>query len=212
MSTLKFYLLLSTVLFLITEAHAQITGELESESVNVNGIVVTSDSLKPIPFATISINKQLRGTFSNNSGYFSFIAYPSDTIQFSAVGFKTDSYVLPEVMEGSSYSIIEVLVRDTVLLEEVVVYSFPSIEGLTRAFMEVDLPKKEVNRTIKTHQNLNKILEEDVIFGKYATYDVNDGYTRLYNTGLVPPNNLLNPITWSTFIEDIKKKKKLDRR
>jgi hypothetical protein len=202
-----FFFLLTLSLTFPIETKAQ-----DQKGITISGIVVNADSLQAVPYTTITINNLLRGTFSDNSGHFSFIASPGDTLQFSSVGYKTDTYILPTTLIGDHYSIIEVLVTDTILLEEIVIYSFPSAEEFSRRFIEINLPDQPVDRMDKNKKEMKKILEEDLIFNKYPVYDVNDGYTRIYNSGIIPPNNLLNPIAWSNYIDDIRKSRQLSRR
>ena len=206
MNCFCFLLLLAIGLFFSRATQAQ-----NLKDITISGIVVNSDSLQAVPYSTITINNLLRGTFSDNSGHFSFIASPGDTLQFSSVGYKTHTYILPATLVGDHYSMIEVLVKDTILLEEIVIYSFPSAEEFSKRFLELNVPD-QAERALTAKAEMKKILEEDIIFNKYPVYDVNDGYTRIYNSGIIPPNNLLNPIAWSNYIADIRKSRQLSRK
>ncbi|MBK8414354.1 MAG: hypothetical protein IPL22_07465 [Bacteroidetes bacterium] len=50
--------------------------------IQFSGIVVTGDSLRAVPFVSIIIKNSYRGTISDYNGFFSFVAQPSDTIEF----------------------------------------------------------------------------------------------------------------------------------
>ena len=55
--------------------------------VQFSGVIVTFDSLKPIPFSSIMIKNTNRGTVSDYYGFFSFVAKMKDTIEFTALVF-----------------------------------------------------------------------------------------------------------------------------
>ena len=49
--------------------------------VQFTGVVVTGDSLKPVPYTHIIDRTRNRGTISDYYGYFSFVAQRGDTIE-----------------------------------------------------------------------------------------------------------------------------------
>ena len=62
---------------------------LAQEVVIVKGIVADSANHRPIQFVNIVVKKTYRGTTTDQKGYFSLSAHPSDTLQFSYIGYKT---------------------------------------------------------------------------------------------------------------------------
>ncbi|MEO0331895.1 MAG: hypothetical protein AAF223_09440, partial [Bacteroidota bacterium] len=100
------------------------------------------------------------------------------------------------------YSIVQGLVRDTILLEEVIISSLPTTSEFMESFSNSELDFAERIEGMQT--DLQTLLEEDIVLGKYQP---TDGVTRMYNIdwGMVPPNNFLNPIRWSQFIRDLRK-------
>ena len=46
----------------------------DDDLIQFSGVVVTRDSLAPVPFATILVKNTSRGTTSDYYGYFSFVA------------------------------------------------------------------------------------------------------------------------------------------
>ncbi|MFT3885764.1 MAG: carboxypeptidase-like regulatory domain-containing protein [Flavobacteriales bacterium] len=95
------YLLL-LLAFSATCAFAQPGKKAARPLVQFSGVVVTGDSLEPVPFASIITKGSFRGTISDVYGYFSFVAQPGDTLQFSAVGFKRGEYVIPTASRTTS--------------------------------------------------------------------------------------------------------------
>ncbi|MDX1630078.1 MAG: carboxypeptidase-like regulatory domain-containing protein, partial [Fulvivirga sp.] len=132
--------------------HAQ---EVEPEAVRLTGIVLDADTREPVPYVSIRISGTQYGTSSDNTGYFSLFINPGDTLLFSSIGYQDGAFVMPFVIEGSSYSLVQLLRKETVLLQEVVVFPWPSLESFEQAFIDAEpMPEmkdvvKEVNRDIR---------------------------------------------------------------
>ncbi|MEM8967419.1 MAG: carboxypeptidase-like regulatory domain-containing protein [Bacteroidota bacterium] len=195
----------ATLLYLagICTLYAQDNDFTDSQNlINVSGIVFSTDSIKALPYVSIHVNHLPRGTISNSVGYFNLDVLPNDTLFFSAVGYKSTQFILPSFLVGQHYSIVQGLVRDTILLEEVVISSLPTTSEFMTSFSNNELDFAERIESMQTE--LETLLEEDIVLGKYQP---TEGFTRMYNIdwGMVPPNNFLNPIRWSQFIRDLRK-------
>ena len=90
--------------------------------VQFSGVVVEGDSLQPIPYTSIIVQNGYRGTVSDYFGYFSFVAQEGDTIEFSAIGFNSAFFIIPDTLTNNKYSLIQVLKVDTVRLAITDVY------------------------------------------------------------------------------------------
>ena len=101
----------------------------------VEGVIVTGDSLRPISFVSIVIKNSYRGTISDFNGFFSFVAQMNDTIEFSALGYKKSTYVIPDTLKTDRYSLIKILSKDTILLQETVIYPWPTKDQFKYAFL-----------------------------------------------------------------------------
>jgi hypothetical protein len=77
---------------------AQNRVKMHGQLVQFSGIVVDRDSVQKVPYVAILDKRSSSGCMSDNSGYFSFIAIPGDTVIFQAIGFKTNYYVLPDTL------------------------------------------------------------------------------------------------------------------
>ena len=178
--------------------------EAEGELIQFSGIVVTADSLKPVPYTNIAIKNTWRGTIADYYGYFSFVAYKSDTILFSAVGFKKGIYAIPDTITGNRYSMIQVMAADTILLTQTVIYPWPSKEKFKEAFLKFDVPDDDYERAKK---NLDMALLRDII----ADYPMDGSMNyrnsmqlfqdKLYYNGQTQPITVLNPFAWAEFIK-----------
>jgi hypothetical protein len=182
--------------------------------VQFSGVVVEGDSLKPVPYTSIIIKNNSRGTVSDFYGYFSFVAQESDTIEFSAIGFNSALFVIPDTLSNNKYSLIQVLKSDTVRLSLTEVYPWPTKEQFKKAFLKLELPEDDI---VRADKNMARSDNKDMMTGMAMDASMNQLYStqkyqsRLYYAGQLPPNNLLNPIAWAKFIQawkngDFKKK------
>lgn len=172
--------------------------------VQFSGVVVSSDSLQPVAFASIFDKSTRRGTVSDYYGYFSFVAGLGDTIVFSFVGYKRSTFVIPDSLADGQYSIIHMMDKDTIFLKETKVYPWPSKEEFADAFLNMDT---QMDDLAKARQNLSG---ENMAFAAARlptegsmTYkwEQQQYQTRIYYNGQAPPMNILNPIAWGQFID-----------
>ncbi|MGL6266855.1 MAG: carboxypeptidase-like regulatory domain-containing protein, partial [Chitinophagaceae bacterium] len=75
--------------------------------VQLYGVVMTADSLRGLPAVSIIVKGTGRGTLTNNQGVFSIVVLKGDEIEFSFVGFKPKSTVIPRNLVGNQYSMIQ---------------------------------------------------------------------------------------------------------
>jgi hypothetical protein len=172
--------------------------------IQFSGVVVTGDSLLPVPFASIGTKGSFRGTVSDVFGYFSFVAQVGDTLQFAAVGFKRDWYAIPDSMTASKYSIIHVMHPDTILLDPLMVYPWPTKEQFADAFMNLRLNDDDYQTALKrlsTAEVLQRMENMPPDAGLSQQYAMAVENTRLYNQGSAPTIGLLNPIAWAQFMQ-----------
>ena len=172
--------------------------------VQFSGVVVTGDSLEPVPFTSILTRGSYRGTISDVYGYYSFVAQAGDTLEFAAVGFKRGNYVIPDTLKESKYSMIHVLFPDTMLLSPLEVYPWPSREQFRDAFMALNVADDEYQRVLKHLNSAEAIQRMENLppdAGLAAHYQSALDNTRIYNQGMAPTINLFNPIAWAQFVQ-----------
>ena len=205
--TLLFLTLLGINL-LNSTALAQVDANEKRELIQFSGVIVTGDSLNKVPYVNIIITNSNRGTISDFFGYFSFVAQEQDTIQFSAVGFKKAQFVIPDSLSINRYSLIQLMVRDTILLPETFIYPWPTKEQFRQAFMNLNIPDDDLERA-KKNLELAEMRERYKATGMDASMNFTNAMqeqsSKLYYAGQDPPIGLLNPIAWVKFIEAWKK-------
>ncbi|MBP6574687.1 MAG: carboxypeptidase-like regulatory domain-containing protein [Flavobacteriales bacterium] len=212
MNILRSLLFTSTVVLLASHASAQADTRT---LIQFSGVVVTGDSLAAVPFTNVLIKNSYRGTMSDVFGYFSFVAQEGDTLLFSAIGFKRSQYVVPTDLTEKKYSIIHQLESDTILLKEFTVYPWPSREQFDQAFLALDLPDDDYQRSLKNLSPAEMMQRmENLPPDAYQSfsYAMAQDRTKLYQSGGTPSINLFNPIAWAQFLQawrngDFKKKK-----
>ena len=179
----------------------------QDKLIQFSGVVVSSDSLQPIPFANVIIRNARRGTFTDFYGFFSFVAVKGDTIDFQYVGYKSSSYLLPDTLNDNHYSIIQILVRDTINLKEAVIFPWPSKDEFKRAFLELQLPNDDFRRAQRNFELAQmKEVRNQVPYDGSINYKMalQQRQTQLYTAGQYPTLSVLNPLAWAAFIQSWK--------
>lgn len=181
-----------------------------------SGVLLTSDSLMAVPFANIIIKDSHRGTISDYFGYFSFVAQRGDTIVFSSIGFKDAEFIIPDSLRSQQYSLIKMMDLDTVLLDEAVIYPWPTKEQFRQAFLDLRLPeddKQRAERNLARAEMRERMMAMRADGSESFKIAMQTHSAQLYYAGQLPPNNLLNPLAWAKFIKawkngDFKRKNK----
>ena len=201
----KFFLSLISLTFFFNNLDAQAPAR---KVVQFSGVVVSGDSLQPVPYANIITKGTYRGTVSDFFGFYSFVAQENDTVEFSSLGYKKSYYVIPTNLPESRYSIIQVLNKDTFELATTVIYAWPTREQIYEYFLTAPVPDDDVERARKNLAQ-EKISDMAINMPMDASMNFRNSMsnfnTRLYTAGQIPMNNLLNPIAWAKFVEAWKK-------
>lgn len=190
-------------IFACTLSLSQLNAQSDS-LIQFSGLVLTSDSLVAVPNTNVYIKHIGRGTVTNMKGFFSLIVEPGDTIMFSNIGYKKKEYAVPMDLKEKRYSVIQLLTRDTINLDETVVYAWPSPRQFKEAFLSLHIPADQLERARK---NLEREKMQEI--ANYLPRDANeqmDFYAReqaaeYYYYGQIPPMNIFNPIAWAKFFK-----------
>lgn len=172
--------------------------------IQLSGLVVTGDSLKPVPFATVMIKNTRRGTSTNYHGFFSLGVRELDTLVFSSVGYKKSYYIVPDTLKESKYSAIQMLTKDTIHLDEMVIYPWPTRRQFKYAFIHADVPHDDYDRAMENLARAEmKERLQNMPMGAAANYRhyVNQQANQLYYAGQQPPMRIFDPIAWAQFFQ-----------
>ena len=204
---MRIYLLFFTLLIGFTSTLNAQNGGKKKDLIQFSGVLVSSDSLDQVSYASVVDKTTGKGTMSDYYGYFSFVTRPGDTIIFNAFGYKTSSYIVPDSLKEIRYSIIHVMTPDTLLLPEVDIYPWPSREEFARAFVEMDPYDDALRRAQKqlSGESLAFIASRAPTDGRLSyNWESEQRQTQIYTQGQTPMNNLLNPAAWGRFIDSWK--------
>ena len=192
--------------------------EKTEELIQFSGVVLTADSIHPVPFTNISIKNTKYGTVADYYGYFSLVARKADTILFSAIGYKQGVFVIPDTVTENRYSLIQVMPSDTIMLPQTVIYPWPSKEQFKEAFLYYKVPDDDIERAKKNlrpeliHALADAYVMDGSLNYKYSMQQMQDKY---YYNGQLQPISILNPFAWAQFIKawkegKFKRKKKVE--
>ena len=176
----------------------------DEDLVQFSGVVVTADSLKPVPFTHIVVKHSRWGTVADYYGYFSFVAKKLDTVVFSAVGYKKSFYVIPDTITRNRYSLIKAMTADTLMLDETVIYPWPTKEQFREAFVNLHVPDDDLERARKNlaKAEMRERAENLAMDGSmnYKNYMQWEGYKNYY-IGQTQPISILDPFAWAKFFK-----------
>ncbi len=183
--------------------HAGAQGIYENV-VQINGVVMTADSLRAVPGTIVIVKNKNRGVESSNLGVFSIVVFKGDTLQFSALGFRGKEYVVPKDIEGQYVSLIQLMVQDTFYLPETIIRPMPTKEEFDYAFKNWKIPddKYEIARKNTDELTLRAMaymLPRDGRENQAAYQNMQSQQAVYY--GQVQPMNLFNPLKWAEFYE-----------
>ncbi|WP_157569621.1 carboxypeptidase-like regulatory domain-containing protein [Hymenobacter ginkgonis] len=132
------------LLVCLTFGRAQAQAGSPLPTVRVSGTVSVAGSKKPIPGASVQIQRTRTGVAANAEGNFLITALSTDTLLFRAIGYKSHRLVLG----GTALSQLVVqmaLVRDSVQLGEVrVTADRPDRASINRALRNIKRPTPPV--------------------------------------------------------------------
>jgi len=198
---------------MIGKAKAQFE-TVKDSVVQLFGIVMTADSLKGIEAVSVTIRGSNRGTITNRQGVFSIVALKGDIIDFTHVQYKPKTISVPRNLEGNQYSVVQLMIEDTVYLPATIIRPRPTPQQFARDFVNNQVPDDDIeiarqNNTAAKRRALMQSTPGDG--GEATSLQLRNVATQATYQGQVPPMNIFSPAAWSEFIQawkrgDFKKK------
>jgi hypothetical protein len=211
-------LLFITLLFISAGLFAQVQQPTLKQQPNpliqLSGLVVSIDSLRPLPLVSIRIKNSNKGTFTDEGGFFSFVVKKTDTIVFSFIGYKAVEYIVPADLQKTKYSIIQPMAEDTIYLNTAVIRSYPTPDEFDYYFVKATIPDAYYEASTRNlrKKTLENIAQSMTMDGSESQrYAAQQQAYRYYYNGQLPPNRIFDPFAWGQFFEawkrgDYKKK------
>jgi hypothetical protein len=172
--------------------------------VQLYGIVMTADSLVGIPAVSILVKGQNRGTLTNNQGVFSIVVLKGDEVEFTHVSYQSKTVKVPLNLVGNQYSIVQLMVADTVYLPATIIKPRPTPEQFFRDFVNNPVPDDdyEIARKNMSEAKRRAWMQSTPADGGEATrMQLNKIANRAVYQGQMPPMNIFNPAAWGEFIQ-----------
>jgi len=176
---------------------------------------MTADSLVGIPAVSVVIKGQNRGTITNNQGVFSIVVLKGDVVEFTHVSYKPKIVSIPKNLEGNQYSVVQLMVADTVYLPATIIRPRPTAAQFARDFANTQVPDDDYETARKNTSVAKRraLMQSTPADGHEASnIQLKNVANKAYYAGGLPPQNIFNPAAWMEFIEawkrgDFKKKK-----
>jgi hypothetical protein len=199
------YIISLVILFFSAGAYAQ-QNAAEKKLIQYSGIITDADSNNVVPYVTISNISTKQAFAANYQGYFSFIAHPGDTLQYSAVGFTKVELVIPENITDTKYTQMVKLKSEIVYLRTVRVSPWATVEEFTKDFMAMKIADDDYeiarkNLSGESITGMMQSLSRDA--GEISGINYRLNHDRALNKNMVQTNPLLNPFAWGKLMQGI---------
>jgi hypothetical protein len=178
--------------------------KLKDSVVQLYGVVMTADSLRAIPSVTVMIKGQNRGTITNEQGVFSIVVMKGDIVEFTSIGYKPKLATIPRDLDGNQFSLLQLMVTDTVYLPATIIKPRPTKEQFERDFVNVDIPDDDIEIARKnTDESKRRVLARTLPRDgrESSNMFLRNNAQRYYYNGQAPPQNIFNPAAWAEFIQ-----------
>jgi len=197
-----------------------VLAQKQPKPLQFSGMTVTEDSLGILPYVTVLVKNRYKGTISDQHGFFSFVALTGDTVQFSAIGYRNNYFIVPE-SDRNLFSVLMPLEKDTIELPMAVIYPWPSKEAFKEAFLALQVDDDMYDRarknlegqllaeisqkmTMDGSENQKLFMQKMIAQTYYAGGQQN--FQQFGGPGGIPiPSSLLNPFAWAEFVKAVKR-------
>ena len=178
--------------------------KLKDSVVELYGVVLTSDSLRAIPAVSIVVKGRNQGTYTNDQGVFSIVVMKGEQVEFSSVGYKPFTLIVPDTFHGNQYSIVQLMVTDAQYLPATVIRARPTREQFERDFINTRVPDDDIeiarqNNDAAKRRILSRGLPPSS--SEAASTYLRQSAQKYYYQGQAPPMNIFNPVAWADFIQ-----------
>lgn len=181
--------------------------EQERKVIQLSGIILNADSTDAVPGVNIYVPKKGRGTSSGRFGYFSMPVLEGDSVVFTFIGLKKQSFKVPDNVENDRISLILTMQVDEIALAEIEVMPYPTEEEFKKAVIAMNVvDPMSISRSNMSPEMLLRWAESMPASGGENFRYFQQGQM-LQNQDLYGPRPLriLDPFAWSQFIRSIKR-------
>ena len=192
---------------LLFPSHSFAQDQQDKKVIQLSGIILNADSTDAVPGVNIYVPKKGRGTSSGRFGYFSMPVLEGDSVVFSFIGLKKQTFKVPDKVENDRISLILTMEVDEIALAEIEVMPYPTEEEFKRAVIAMNVvDPMSISRSNMSPEMLLRWAESMPASGAENFKYFQEGQM-LQNQDLYGPRPLriLDPFAWSQFIRSIKR-------
>lgn len=178
----------------------------EKKVLQLSGIILNADSTTAISGVNVYVPKKGRGTSSNSFGYFSMPVAAGDSVIFSFIGLKSQTFLVPKNIQEDKISLILTMVQDEIALEEIEVMPYPTEEEFKQAVLAMTVEDIPLDRGNLSPQMLLRWAEQMPSSPNENFRAFQSGQMQQIQDRYGPRSfHLLNPFAWANFIKSIKR-------
>ena len=182
---------------------------------NLYGVVMTADSLVGIPAVSVMVKGQNRGTITNDQGVFSIVVLKGDELNLPTLVINQKSITIPRNLEGNQYSIVQLMVTDTVYLPATIIRPRPTPEQFERDFVNTKVPDDDIRDSPEKYNVAKRralMKTTPAMAVKPPTFNSKTLPIKPTMPDRLLRMNIFNPAAWAEFIQawkrgDFKNKK-----
>lgn len=180
----------------------------EKKVIQLSGIILNADSTDAVPGVNVYVPKKGRGTSSGRYGYFSMPVLEGDSVIFSFIGLRKQSFKVPEKVDDDKISLILTMQVDEIALAEIEILPYPTEDEFKKQVLAINY---EAPMTIDRTGNLSS---ETLLRYAEALPASGNENMRYFQQGQIMqiqdrygprPFTLMDPFAWSKFIQSIKR-------
>jgi hypothetical protein len=192
----------------------------DKKIIQLSGVIKEKENL-PVPFTLVKIKNTTRGTIAGVDGFYSLAVAEKDTIEFDAVNYNNELFIVPTNIPDKKYT-KNIFLVPTDTLERLSLDTVPwkTEEEFKQAFLSLKLEdtpadnaKKNLDqqKLMELYETLARDGREQQIYTLQAiasSYYYAGGQKNYVMMGGTPvPTSLLNPFAWVKFVDALKKGK-----
>jgi hypothetical protein len=179
----------------------------EKKVIQLSGIILNADSTDAVAGVNVYVPQKGRGTSSGRFGYFSMPVLEGDSVVFSFIGLKKQTFKVPDKVDNDKISLILTMEVDEIALAEIEVMPYPTEDEFKDAVLAMTVvDPMSISRANMSPEMLLRWAESMPASGNENFRTFQQGMM-LQNQDLYGPRplRLLDPFAWSQFIRSIKR-------
>ncbi|WP_394331091.1 carboxypeptidase-like regulatory domain-containing protein [Algoriphagus resistens] len=199
------FVFLLGIFFSTLEVNAQ--DVQEKKVIQLSGIILNADSTDAVAGVNIYVPRKGRGTSSGRFGYFSMPVLEGDSVVFSFIGLKKQTFKVPDNVENDKISLILTMKVDEIALAEIEVMPYPTEEEFKQAVIALNVvDPMSISRANMSPEMLLRWAESMPASANENFQYFQQGQA-IQNQDLYGPRTLrlLDPFAWGQFIRSIKR-------